>query len=156
MITIFQGGRGGHTSKIPSPYEKVLPLPTPCFLRCFWKDPLMTHPTSSIFHCYPLPIHHPFPPKNFNHTLRRPPSRKMVGILPYNTHIKTLSNLNTTCNCLVLYVSINPYLFWNQQVFFYIFTFSSLVPLLIICSHSFEITESLQFKKHTILNALAM
>ena len=65
----------------------------------------------------------------------------MVGILPYNTHIKTLSNLNTTCNCLVLYVSINPYLFWNQKVFFYILIFSSLVPLLIICNHSFEITD---------------
>ena len=43
---------------------------------------------------------------------------KMVGILHYNTHIKTLSNLNTTCNCLVLYLSINPYLFGNQKVFF--------------------------------------
>ena len=40
-------------------------------LRCFWKDPLMTphHLTSSIFHCYPLPIYHPFPtPKNSDHT----------------------------------------------------------------------------------------
>ena len=27
------------------------------------------HPTSSILHCYPLPIHHPFPQKkNFDHT----------------------------------------------------------------------------------------
>ena len=45
------------------PYEQLLPLPTPC-LRYFWKDPLMTphHPTSSILHCYPLPIHHPSPP----------------------------------------------------------------------------------------------
>ena len=48
----------------------LYPLPV---LRRFWKDPLMTstpyHPTSSILHCYPLPIHHPFPPKNFDHTL---------------------------------------------------------------------------------------
>ena len=33
--------------------------------------PTPQHPTSSIFHCYPLPIHHlppPPPPKNFDHT----------------------------------------------------------------------------------------
>ena len=72
MIKIFWGeGRGGDTFKTPSPYEQLLPLPTPCF-KMFLEDPLMTphHPTSSIFHCYPLPIHHPSPPpKNFGHTL---------------------------------------------------------------------------------------
>ena len=45
----------------------------PPVLRCFWKDPLMTpilhHPTSSIFHCYPPPHPPPLPPKNFDHTL---------------------------------------------------------------------------------------
>ena len=43
-------------------YNFSLYLPPPV-LRCFWKDPLMTphQPTSSMFHCYPLPIYHPFP-----------------------------------------------------------------------------------------------
>ena len=58
-------------SKPPPLYEQLLPLPTPC-LKMFWKDPSMAphphHPTSSTFHCYPLPIHHPFPPKSFDHT----------------------------------------------------------------------------------------
>ena len=60
MIKIFWGGRSGDTFN--PPYEQLLPLPTP-FLRRFWRDPLMTphHPTSSIFHCYPLPVHHPSP-----------------------------------------------------------------------------------------------
>ena len=33
MIKIFCGGRGGDTFKTPSPspYEQLLPLPTPCF-----------------------------------------------------------------------------------------------------------------------------
>ena len=63
MIKIFQGGRGGDTFETPSPYEQLLPLPTPV-LRCFWKDPLMTphHPTSSTFHCYPPPHPPPLPP----------------------------------------------------------------------------------------------
>ena len=30
--------------------------------------PTLHHTTSSTFHCYPLPIHHPFPRKNFDHT----------------------------------------------------------------------------------------
>ena len=72
MIKIFWGGRGDDTFETPSPYEQLLPLPTPCF-KMFLEDPLMTptphHPTSSIFHCYPYPIHHPSPPpKNFDHT----------------------------------------------------------------------------------------
>ena len=72
MIKTFQGGRGDDTFKTPSPYEQLLPLPTTCF-KMFWKDSLMIphHPTSSIFHCYPLPIHHPYPPPpptNFDHT----------------------------------------------------------------------------------------
>ena len=41
MIKIFWGGRDGDTTKTPSPYEQLLPIPTP-ILRCFWKDPLMT------------------------------------------------------------------------------------------------------------------
>ena len=50
------------TFKTPSPYEQLLPLPTTCF-KMFWKGSLMIphHPTLSIFHCYPLPIHHPSP-----------------------------------------------------------------------------------------------
>ena len=68
MIQIFQeGGRGGAPSNPPPLYEQLLPLPTPCFimfLKRSFNDPHPQHPTSSIFHCYPLPIHHPFnPPK---------------------------------------------------------------------------------------------
>ena len=58
----FSGGWGGDTFKTPSPYEQLLPLPTPCFkilLERSLNDP--QHPTSSIPHRYPLPIHHPFP-----------------------------------------------------------------------------------------------
>ena len=72
MIKIFRGGRGGDTFETPSPLNIFCLYPPPV-LRCFWKDPLMTphphHPTSSTFHCYPLPIHHPFPPKHFDHAL---------------------------------------------------------------------------------------
>ena len=55
--------------KTPPSYKQLLPLPTPVFkmfLERSLNDP--HHPTSSIFHCYPLPIHHSFPPKNFDHT----------------------------------------------------------------------------------------
>ena len=31
MIKIFRRGRGDDTFKSPSPYEQLLPLPTPCF-----------------------------------------------------------------------------------------------------------------------------
>ena len=60
----FSGGQGWwDLQNPPPPCEQLLPLPTPCF-KMFWKDPLTTPtPTSSIFHCYPLPIHHPFPLK---------------------------------------------------------------------------------------------
>ena len=63
-------GAGVVTPPPPSNNFCFYPLP---ILRCFWKDSLMTshphHPTSSIFHCYPLPFHHPWPPnKNFDHT----------------------------------------------------------------------------------------
>ena len=76
MIKIFwgEGGRGGDTFETPSPYEQLSPLPTTCFkmfLERSLNDP--HHPTSSIFHCYPLPlpIHHPVSPhKNVDHTLR--------------------------------------------------------------------------------------
>ena len=58
-------------SNSPSPYKQLLPLTHPCFkmfLERSLNDPSL-HPTSSIPHCYPLPIHHPFPPpKNFDHT----------------------------------------------------------------------------------------
>ena len=52
--------------KPPSPYEQLLPLPTPCFkmfLEGSLNDPHPHHLTSSILHCYPLPIHHPPPLK---------------------------------------------------------------------------------------------
>ena len=60
----FPGGdRGGDTFKPPSPYEQLLPLPTPCFkmfLERSLNDP--RHPTSSILHCYPPPHPPPLPP----------------------------------------------------------------------------------------------
>ena len=69
MIKIFQRGRGGDTFKPPPPMNNYCLYPPPV-LRCFWKDPPTPHhPTSSILHCYLLPIHHPSPPKNFDHTL---------------------------------------------------------------------------------------
>ena len=58
-----------HSKPLP-PYDQLLPLPTPCFkmfLERSLNDP--HHPTSSIFHCYPLPHPPPSPPKNFDHTL---------------------------------------------------------------------------------------
>ena len=68
MIKIFWGAGVVKPSKPLPPMNNFCLYPLPV-LRCFWKDPLMTHhPTSSIFHCYPLPIHHPFSPKNFDHT----------------------------------------------------------------------------------------
>ena len=72
----FSGGAGVVTPSKPSPpYEQLLPLPTPCF-KMFLKRSLNDphHPTSSIFHCYPLPHPPPLPPppKNFDHTHGRP------------------------------------------------------------------------------------
>ena len=62
MIKIFWGEGVVTPSNPPPLYEQLLPLPTSCF-RCFCKDPLMTphphQPTSSILHCYPIPIHPP-------------------------------------------------------------------------------------------------
>ena len=60
------------TPSNPLPPTNNFCLYPPPVFRCFWKDPLMTptphHPTSSILHCAPLPIHHPSPPKNFDRT----------------------------------------------------------------------------------------
>ena len=70
MIKILWWGAGEVTpSKPRPPYEQLLPLPT-SFLDVFGEIPLKwpPQPTLSILHCYPLPIHHPFPPKNFDHT----------------------------------------------------------------------------------------
>ena len=72
MIKIFWGAGVVTPSKPPHPYEQLLPLPTPyfkMFLERSLNDPHPQNQTSSTFHCYPLPIHHPFPPKNFDHTL---------------------------------------------------------------------------------------
>ena len=51
------GGMDGDTFNPPSPCEKLLPLPTPCFemfLERSLNDP--NHHSSSILHCYPLLI----------------------------------------------------------------------------------------------------
>ena len=73
MIKIFRGGRGGDTFKTPSPPTNNFCLYPPPVLRRLWKDPLMTpHPPTTplqaSFTATPLPIHHPFPPKNFDPT----------------------------------------------------------------------------------------
>ena len=60
MIKIFRGGRGGDTFKTPSPYEQLLPLPTPCFkmfLERSLNDPLPPH----FKHLALLPPPHPPP-----------------------------------------------------------------------------------------------
>ena len=69
-------------SRLPPPSSNFCLYPPPV-LRCFWKDPLMTPPpppTSSILHYYPLPIHHLFPPKNFDHTHAFIPSMSYVNL----------------------------------------------------------------------------
>ena len=80
MIKIFRGAGVVTPSKPPPPTNNFCLFPPP-ILRCFWKDPLMTphHPTSSIFHCHPHPIHHPFspPPKNFDHTPKSNPKLRL-------------------------------------------------------------------------------
>ena len=63
------GDRSCHTPSPTNNFSFYLPP----ILRCLWKDSLMTshshHPTSSTFHCYPLPSHHPCPPnKTFDNT----------------------------------------------------------------------------------------
>ena len=69
-VSNFLGCAGVMTpSKLPPPYEKILPLPTPyfkMFLERSLNDPY--HSISSIFYCYPSPSTNPFPPKNFDHT----------------------------------------------------------------------------------------
>ena len=71
MIKIFWGPVVVIPSKPLPPMNNFCFYPPPCFkmfLERSLNDP--HHPTSSIFHCYPLPIYHPFPPppKNFDHT----------------------------------------------------------------------------------------
>ena len=58
-------GAGVGTFSKPPPSTNNFCLYPPPVLRCFWKDSLITphHPTSSIFHSYPLPIHHRSPLK---------------------------------------------------------------------------------------------
>ena len=83
MIKIFWGAGVVTAFKTPSPYEQLLPLLTPCFKMFLERSLNDPHPpTSSIFHCYPLPIHHPFPLKNFNHTLKYhpPPLRGSIAV----------------------------------------------------------------------------
>ena len=69
MIKIFQAGRSGDTLKTPSPYEQLLPLPTPCFkmfLERSLNDP--TTPLQATFTATPSPSTTLSPPKNFDHT----------------------------------------------------------------------------------------
>ena len=67
MIKIFRGGAGGDdTFKTPSPYEQLLPLPTLCFKIMTPRPP--TTPLQATFTATPIPIHHPFSPKNFDNT----------------------------------------------------------------------------------------
>ena len=74
MIKILWGEGVVMAFKTPSPNEQLLPLLTPCFKMFFERSINVPHtPTSSIFHCNPLPIHHPSPLKNFNCTLKYHP-----------------------------------------------------------------------------------
>ena len=78
MIKIFDGQGWRHLQDL-LPLTNNFYLYPPPILRCFEKDSLTTpiprHSTSSIFHCYPLPIHHPFPNKVM--VKRRYPSKHM-------------------------------------------------------------------------------
>ena len=59
-------------SNPPPSYEQLLPLPTPCFEMFMERSLNGPHPHLPLqapFTATPLPIHHPFPPKNFDHTL---------------------------------------------------------------------------------------
>ena len=65
MIKIFRGAGVVTPSKPPPPMNNFCLYPPPVlkmFLERSLNDPHPHHPTSSIFHCYPHPIHHPFPP----------------------------------------------------------------------------------------------
>ena len=72
MIKIFWGAGVVTPSKPPPPYEQLLPLPTPYFKmfleRSLNDPPPHTTPLQPPFAATPLPIHHPFPPKNFDCT----------------------------------------------------------------------------------------
>ena len=65
MIKILRGGRGGDIFKTPSPLRTAFAFTHP--------HPHPHHPTSSIFHCYPLPILHPSPQTDFDHTQTHKP-----------------------------------------------------------------------------------
>ena len=54
MIKIFFGGRGGDTFKTPSPYEQLLPLPTPYF-KMFLERSLNDPPPPHFKHLSLLP-----------------------------------------------------------------------------------------------------
>ena len=76
MIKIFWGGRGGDTFKTPSPYEQLLPLPTPYFKmfleRSLNDPPPPITPLQASFTATPPPHPSTTPsphPKNFDHTL---------------------------------------------------------------------------------------
>ena len=71
MIKNFPGAGVVTPSKPPPPYGQLCLYPPPV-LRCVWEDPLMTPtpttPLQASFTATSLPIHHPSPHKNFNHT----------------------------------------------------------------------------------------
>ena len=86
-------------SKPPPLYEQLLPLPTSCFklfLERSLNDPPPPHfKHPSLLHCYPLPIHHPFPPKHFDHT-----QMKILHILKTRLDLECSSpifNKHTIC-----------------------------------------------------------
>ena len=69
MIKIFQGGRGGDTFKTPSPYEQLLPLPTPCFKMFLERSLNDPTPPPHFRHLSLLPPSlSTTPPENFDHT----------------------------------------------------------------------------------------
>ena len=86
MIKIFWGAGVVTPSKPPPPYEQLLPLPTLYFKmfleRSLNDPPPPTTPLQAPFTAAPLPIHHPFPPKNFDCTLG--PNTILKIFLPSN------------------------------------------------------------------------
>ena len=108
----FSGeGRGGDTFETPSPYEQLLPLPTPCF-KMFGKIPLWppTTPLQASFTATPHPIHHPFPLKiliiHKLHIYRRP--EKFIVSLWGHLLTKILKTLHKD----LPYDCIWPHLVW--------------------------------------------
>ena len=105
MIKIFRGAGVVTPSKPPPPYEQLLPLPTPCF-KMFLERSLNDPPPPHFKHLSLLPpllIHHPSPPKNFDHTPSMLAIRiTLLIILRYKMHCQICKVVTLTTNSLNL------------------------------------------------------